>query len=213
MTGDPSSRPDASAASLTGEGAALPAAGAEPRAFKGLQAGQRGEPVIEVQGLCHAYGRGTLKKQILFDLSIEIYPGEIVLLTGPSGSGKTTLLTLLGALRSAQEGSLRIFGEEMRGAGERQMLAVRRYIGYIFQAHNLLGFLTARQNVRMSLELHRDRGNPDELAAEMLREVGLGERIDYYPEHLSGGQKQRGAIARALDLREWELDADYLEKA
>lgn len=156
------------------------------------------ETVIEVNGLCHAFGRGALSKQILFDVSLRVNAGEIVLLTGPSGSGKTTLLTLLGGLRSAQEGSLRIFGHEMRHANESAMLAVRRYIGYIFQAHNLLGFLTARQNVRMSLELHPEIRDADRRAADMLTQVGLGDHIDRYPEVLSGGQKQRVAIARAL---------------
>ncbi|NDD29175.1 MAG: ATP-binding cassette domain-containing protein [Proteobacteria bacterium] len=156
------------------------------------------ETVIEVNGLCHAFGRGALSKQILFDVSLQVNAGEIVLLTGPSGSGKTTLLTLLGGLRSAQEGSLRIFGQEMRHANESAMLAVRRYIGYIFQAHNLLGFLTARQNVRMSLELHPEIRDADRRAADMLTQVGLGDHIDRYPEVLSGGQKQRVAIARAL---------------
>jgi putative ABC transport system ATP-binding protein len=166
------------------------------------------EPIIEVEDLCHAYGRGALRKQILFDVRLEMHPGEIVLLTGPSGSGKTTLLTLLGGLRSAQEGSLKIFGQEMRNASERSMLAVRRYIGYIFQAHNLLEFLTARQNVRMSLELHGVTPDIDTRAADILRDVGLGEHLDYYPEHLSGGQKQRVAIARALVARPRLILAD-----
>jgi putative ABC transport system ATP-binding protein len=121
-------------------------------------------------------------------------------MTGPSGSGKTTLLTLMGGLRSAQEGSLKILGEEINGASKQDLMRIRRNIGYIFQAHNLLTFLTARQNVRMSLELH-DRyleQNMDQIAEEMLQTVGLGHRVDYYADSLSGGQKQRVAIARTL---------------
>lgn len=156
------------------------------------------DAVIEVTDLSHAFGRGALRKQILFDVSLTLHAGEIVLLTGPSGSGKTTLLTLLGGLRSAQRGSLRILGREMRNATEATMLAVRRHIGYIFQAHNLLGFLTARQNVRMSLELHPDIRDVDRRAVDMLGQVGLSDRVDAYAEHLSGGQRQRVAIARAL---------------
>jgi putative ABC transport system ATP-binding protein len=121
-------------------------------------------------------------------------------MTGPSGSGKTTLLTLLGGLRATQQGNLRILGQEMYGASKPQVRRVRQQIGYIFQAHNLLTFLTAKQNVRMSLELHDEYLNRDmdRLANDMLSTVGLGNRVDYYVDSLSGGQKQRVAIARAL---------------
>ncbi|MBD2682005.1 MULTISPECIES: DevA family ABC transporter ATP-binding protein [Nostoc] len=158
------------------------------------------EPVICVNNLNHYFGEGALRKQVLFDINLEIYAGEIVIMTGPSGSGKTTLLTLMGGLRSAQDGSLKILGEEIRGAKKQQLTKLRRNIGYIFQAHNLMTFLTAKENVRMSLELHEDFLNQDidAKAIAILETVGLGERVDYYPEKLSGGQKQRVAIARAL---------------
>ncbi len=158
------------------------------------------EPAISIQNLNHFYGIGNLCKQVLFNVNLEIQTGEIVIMTGPSGSGKTTLLSLIGCLRSAQEGSLKILGQEVCGARKRQLIEVRRSAGYIFQAHNLLEFLTAKQNVMMSLELH-DRIPYDEAEAKaetMLAAVGLAERMDYYPENLSGGQKQRVAIARAL---------------
>jgi len=157
-------------------------------------------PVISIQKLNHYFGQGELRKQALFDINLEIMPGEIVIMTGPSGSGKTTLLSLMGGLRSAQEGSLKILGQEICGASKQQLTQLRRDIGYIFQAHNLMSFLTAKQNVRMSLELH-DRYLSQDLDAKatvMLESVGLGKRVDYYPENLSGGQKQRVAIARAL---------------
>ena len=102
--------------------------------------------------------------------------------------------------RSAQTGSVRVLGRELRGAARDQLAQARREIGYIFQAHNLLGSLTARQNVQMAAEL-RPELSPAEVrlrAEEMLRRVGLGERLDYFPAKLSGGQKQRVAIARAL---------------
>jgi putative ABC transport system ATP-binding protein len=158
------------------------------------------KPVISVQNLNHYFGQGNLKKQVLFDVSLDIHAGEIVLMTGPSGSGKTTLLTLLGGLRSAQEGSLTILDREIRGATKQQLTQLRKNIGYIFQAHNLMTFLTAKQNVRMSLELHDRYLNQDldAMAVSMLETVGLGHRADYYPDGLSGGQKQRVAIARAL---------------
>lgn len=159
-------------------------------------------PVISICHLNHYFGHGELRKQVLFDINLDIYPGEIVIMTGPSGSGKTTLLTLIGGLRSAHRGNLKILGQEMMGASRRQLIQVRRQIGYIFQAHNLLTFLTAKQNVRMSLELHdRHLQNADELATDMLNAVKLGDRIDYYANNLSGGQKQRVAIARALASR------------
>ncbi|MCM0591795.1 MAG: DevA family ABC transporter ATP-binding protein [Gloeotrichia echinulata DVL01] len=158
------------------------------------------EPVIAIKNLNHYYGKGTLKKQILFDINLEIYPGEIVIMTGPSGSGKTTLLSLIGGLRSAQEGSLKFLGTELLGASQNQLVQVRRKIGYIFQAHNLLGFLSARQNVQMAVELNDNIAQSEAIAKSeaMLKAVGLDERINYYPDNLSGGQKQRIAIARAL---------------
>ncbi|MCT7951997.1 DevA family ABC transporter ATP-binding protein [Ancylothrix sp. C2] len=158
------------------------------------------EPVINIQNLNHYFGTGQLRKQVLYNINLEVYPGEIVIMTGPSGSGKTTLLTLLGGLRSAQEGSIKIMGIELCGAGKNKLVEVRRNTGYIFQAHNLLKCLTAKQNVQMSLDLHPEI-LPQEVnirATQMLEAVGLGERINYYPENLSGGQKQRVAIARAL---------------
>jgi len=157
-------------------------------------------PVVSIKNLNHSFGEGQLRKQTLFDINLEIYPGEIVLMTGPSGSGKTTLLTLIGALRSIQEGSLKILDQELRGTGKNKLVNVRRDIGYIFQAHNLLKCLTARQNVQMSLELHShlSRQETNDKIEGMLEAVGLGDRIDYYPDSLSGGQKQRVAIARAL---------------
>jgi putative ABC transport system ATP-binding protein len=167
-------------------------------------------PVISASNLNHYFGDGELRKQVLFDINLDINAGEIVIMTGPSGSGKTTLLTLMGGLRSAQSGSLKILGQEICGASKQQMMYLRRQIGYIFQAHNLLTFLTAKQNVRMSLELHDDRlgEDIDRLSAKILEEVGLGHRIDYYADNLSGGQKQRVAIARALVSRPKIILAD-----
>jgi putative ABC transport system ATP-binding protein len=158
------------------------------------------KPVISVNNLNYYFGKGSLRKQTLIEINLDINPSEIVILTGPSGSGKTTLLTLLGGLRSAEEGSLQILGQEMCGASKNQLTKVRRQIGYIFQAHNLMKFLTVKENVRMSLELHDAmlKTDMDAIVSAMLEKVGLGEKINDYPENLSGGQKQRVAIARAL---------------
>jgi putative ABC transport system ATP-binding protein len=158
------------------------------------------DAVIAAHQLNHYFGSGELRKQALFDINLDIYAGEIIIMTGPSGSGKTTLLTLMGGLRSAQSGSLKILGQEIYGATKSQLTQLRKQIGFIFQAHNLMTFLTAQENVRMSLELHDQflNENLNAKATAMLAAVGLGNRADYYPDSLSGGQKQRVAIARAL---------------
>lgn len=156
--------------------------------------------VIQIKNLNHYFGKGNLKKQVLYDINLVIQAGEIVILTGPSGSGKTTLLSLIGGLRSVQEGSLLNLGQELHGANEEYLVLTRRQMGYIFQAHNLLPFLTARQNVQMSIELHKNISpkQVQQRSEAILKEVGLEQRVNYYPHDLSGGQKQRVAIARAL---------------
>lgn len=157
-------------------------------------------PIISLRDVNHWFGSGENRKHALKDLSLDIYPGQIIICTGPSGSGKTTLLTMLGGLRSCQEGSLKILGEELNGASKKQLALLRLNVGFIFQAHNLMMFLNARKNVRLSLELHEKyySENMDQIADDMLNKVGLGDRADYFPAKLSGGQRQRVAIARAL---------------
>ena len=157
------------------------------------------DPVIQIRNLNHYYGSGPLRKQVLFDITMDIYPGEIVILTGPSGSGKTTLLTLCGALRSIEEGSVNVLGHELNGASRNELVAIRQNIGFIFQAHNLIDALTATQNVQMSLGLEKiSPAAARSRSVAMLSAVGLEERVNYLPDKLSGGQKQRIAIARAL---------------
>jgi putative ABC transport system ATP-binding protein len=154
---------------------------------------------IAIRQLNHYYGQGSLKKQVLFDINLHIDQGEIIILTGPSGSGKTTLLTLMGCLRSVQTGTVNILGQELLHASKEQMTLARRNIGYIFQAHNLLNFLTAYQNIEMALELQNiTPAAADDRIRAVLSAVSLDHRMDYYPSDLSGGQKQRVAIARAL---------------
>jgi putative ABC transport system ATP-binding protein len=155
---------------------------------------------IAISGLGYAYGEGELRRPVLREVDMAVGPGEILLLTGPSGSGKTTLLTLIGALRAMQEGSARVLGVELNGAGERARVALRRRIGFIFQNHNLLGFLTARQNVAMALETQAAVPERERLrrAGELLAAVGLAEHAEKVPSKLSGGQRQRVAVARAL---------------
>lgn len=158
------------------------------------------EMLVEVRNLNHYLGIGALRQQVLFDINLEVYAGEVIILMGPSGSGKTTLLSLIGGLRSLQHGCLTVLGQNLHDASEDRRIWVRRRIGYIFQEHNLLQFMTALQNVQMSVELHDNISSRSASAksADILKAVGLGDRLHYYPKNLSGGQKQRVAIARAL---------------
>jgi putative ABC transport system ATP-binding protein len=155
---------------------------------------------IRIEALNYAYGEGELRRPVLRDVALQVRVGEVLLLTGPSGSGKTTLLTLIGALRAMQEGSCEVLGQELFGASERARVSLRQRIGFIFQNHNLLGALTARQNVAMALEVAPRLSETERLAraGEMLAAVGLAEHVDRLPGKLSGGQRQRVAIARAL---------------
>jgi putative ABC transport system ATP-binding protein len=164
---------------------------------------------IQVTDLQHSYGSGDAEKQVLFNNHLSIPAGEIVIMTGPSGSGKTTLLTLIGTLRSVQQGSLKIMGQELNGLSAAKIVNLRQEIGFIFQAHNLFESLTAYQNVRMSTELlsKNEKESGPEIKA-ILKRLGLGERIHYKPKNLSGGQKQRVAIARGLINRPKLILAD-----
>lgn len=158
------------------------------------------EPIVAVHGLNHWFGTGDARKQALHDIDMTLPQGSFTALMGPSGSGKTTLLTLVGCLRSVQDGSVRLMGRELHGAGAEDLTRLRQRLGFIFQAHNLHESLTALQNVMMGVPTRP--GVPNDLtrqaAAHALGLVGLCDRIDYLPANLSGGQKQRVAVARAL---------------
>ncbi len=158
------------------------------------------DAVVDVRGLNHWFGSGDMKKQALFDVNLTLKRGSFTVLMGPSGSGKTTVLTLVGCLRAVQDGSVKLLGQELNGAGEGQLVALRRRLGFIFQAHNLHESLTAAQNVMMGVQVHG--GVPDrtveQAALHALGLVGLADRTSYLPGNLSGGQKQRVAVARAL---------------
>jgi putative ABC transport system ATP-binding protein len=146
------------------------------------------------------YGRGNLRKQVLYDVDAVIQPGEITILTGPSGAGKTTLLQLIGALRRPQAGSIRVLGRELADAGEGELLAVRRRIGFLFRRHNLVESLTVAGNVRMAMALCQEtpRKAWETRLNEVLEQVGLAGLQRKRPTQLSAGQRQRVGIARAL---------------
>lgn len=156
--------------------------------------------VVQMRGINYTYHEGGGGKQVLFDLDFEMKAGEVVILQGPSGCGKTTLLTLIGGLRSIQSGEGRVLGQNLTHSSSYDLVVLRRSIGFVFQLHNLLDYLTARENVQMSLQLNAllTRSDAEQLAGEMLIKVGLSDRMDAYPRNLSGGQKQRVSIARAL---------------
>jgi putative ABC transport system ATP-binding protein len=156
-------------------------------------------PAVRVEALNHFYGSGEARNQILFDNSIQIGAGQLVVMTGPSGAGKSTLLTLVGALRSIQEGRIEVLGRDLSRLSPRQLVATRRHVGFIFQMHNLFDALSAYENVMMAMQLGDRRAmNMRERGTEILDRLGLGHRIDHKPRSLSGGERQRVAIARAL---------------
>ncbi len=165
---------------------------------------------IQVENVSFFFGKGELRKQILFDVTTEVAAGEIVILTGPSGSGKTTLLTLIGALRACQQGSVKVINNDLSNASASELVKVRRKIGYIFQQDNLLNSLTVAENVQMALGLRGRRSSKDwiERIETVLDQVGMSEHMHKKPEQLSGGQKQRIGVARALVHRPRVILAD-----
>lgn len=171
---------------------------------------QKPTPVsLAIEGINHAFGEGENQRQILFDNWLTVHEGEVVIMSGPSGSGKTTLLTLIGALRSIQEGEIHTLQTPLSFLSPSKQVRLRRKIGFIFQAHNLFESLSARQNVRMALELSdQPPAQWNSLADQILQDLGLGERLHYKPRKLSGGQRQRVAIARALVNRPKLILAD-----
>ena len=155
---------------------------------------------ITTRGLNHFFGTGDARKQAIFDIKLDIERGSLTVLMGPSGSGKTTLLTLIGCLREVKDGDVCVLGQNLRDAQEPVLVALRRRLGFIFQAHNLHESLTATQNVLMGLQVHGAGNAAKQRAAahHILDLIGLADRRDYLPGNLSGGQKQRVAVARAL---------------
>jgi putative ABC transport system ATP-binding protein len=164
--------------------------------------------VARIAGLNHKYADS--EKKNLDNVHLQVHQGEIVFITGESGCGKTTLLTLLGALRSVQEGEVEVLGRPLHKLEGKELVEARRNIGFIFQAHNLFGSLTALQNVRMALELQNEgRRYIHERGIQVLKELKLEDKqIRSKPANLSGGQKQRVAIARALANRPKLILAD-----
>ncbi len=155
---------------------------------------------LTVQHITKRYGTGATEVIAVRDVSLEVAPGEVVLIMGPSGSGKTTLLLMLGALLKPTEGSIHLNGVALSALPEQRLPDIRlRQFGFIFQDFNLLSALTALENVAIVAELAGlRRAAARSKATALLIELGLGDRLRFLPEKLSGGEKQRVAIARAL---------------
>lgn len=155
---------------------------------------------LAVAHLTKRFGVGPTEVVAVRDVSLDVAPGEVVLIMGPSGSGKTTLLLMLGALLRASEGEIRLDGEVLSALPEQKLPGIRlRRFGFIFQDFNLLSALSAVENVAIVAELAGVRSKDAKArATKLLTELGLGQRLHFLPEKLSGGEKQRVAIARAL---------------
>ena len=158
---------------------------------------------VEVENLTKIYGKGESAVTALADASIQVKPGELVAILGPSGSGKTTLLTSIGLINEPTHGKVVIDGTAVADEGWLPGIDLKRLrrekLGFIFQAHNLIPFLTAQENVMIALEInHLTRSEAKTRATELLGALNLGHRLNNYPSALSGGEAQRVAIARAL---------------
>jgi len=155
---------------------------------------------VHAAGLNHFYGNGSERMHVLKDICLDVQRGEFIALAGPSGCGKSTLLTLIGGLKSVQDGVLDVLGCSLNGCSPVLLNRLRSRIGMVFQAHHLMEFLTAMQNVQVATEAVIDRSYRARVqrSLELLASVGLRDKANHFPSMLSGGQKQRVAFARAL---------------
>ena len=150
---------------------------------------------ISLDHVVKRYQMGEVVINAVSDISFEIEKGEFCVIVGPSGAGKTTVLNILGGMDACDGGTILVDGQKVSDYNARQLTTYRRYdIGFVFQFYNLVQNLTAQENVELAAQICRDPLD----AADVLRRVGLGERLDNFPAQLSGGEQQRVAIARAL---------------
>jgi putative ABC transport system ATP-binding protein len=168
---------------------------------------------IEVDNLTKIYGKGDTSVTALRDATFKVKPGELVAILGPSGSGKTTLLTCIGLINEPTHGRVIIAGTTVADDGWHGGLDLKRMrrekLGFIFQAHNLIPFLTAQENVMIALEINGlSRNDAKMRSVELLNALNLGHRVNNFPSALSGGESQRVAIARALANRPRVILAD-----
>ena len=153
------------------------------------------EGFVKLQDITKVYKMGEVEIRAADNISFSIDKGEFVVIVGPSGAGKTTVINILGGMDTATDGVLTVDGEEITAYNAKRLTGYRREdIGFVFQFYNLVPNLTALENVELALQICRDPLD----AREVLREVGLGDRLDNFPAQLSGGEQQRVSIARAL---------------
>ena len=157
-------------------------------------------PILETQSVSKIYGEGTNRVVALDQASLTLYPGQILLIMGPSGSGKTTLLSVMGCILRPSSGRVIVDGKVASDLGEDALPDIRRhYFGFVFQAFNLFGSLTALENVEMVLRMKGvEKETIAPISMALLQHVGLSHRAHAYPRDMSGGEKQRTAVARAL---------------
>jgi putative ABC transport system ATP-binding protein len=154
--------------------------------------------ILQAENLTKTYRSADKSLTVLDGVSFSVSEGNSVAIIGPSGSGKTTLLGLCAGLDTATSGAISIMGYKLNALSEDDRAFIRnQYVGFVFQNFQLLSTLTALENVMVPVELRGDR-NVDEKAKELLKRVGLGDRLHHYPSQLSGGEQQRVAIARAF---------------
>ena len=156
-------------------------------------------PVLELSHVVKQYQLGEDTLEILHDVSVSIYSGELVAIVGPSGSGKSTLMHIMGILDKQTSGTVRLAGREIANLTEKEAAKLRnQYIGFIFQQFNLLARTSALENVLLPTLYSGNTKEKTSYAIKLLDSLGLGERLKNFPNQLSGGQQQRVAIARAL---------------
>lgn len=151
--------------------------------------------LIKTEKISKFYQMGQVTVKALQEVSFDVYKGEFVVILGPSGSGKSTLLNIIGGMDTPSEGKAFFLEEEITSLDEKQLTDYRRHqVGFVFQFYNLMANLTAKENVELATEITKDPLNIE----EVMKSVGLDERMDHFPAQMSGGEQQRVAIARAV---------------
>lgn len=157
------------------------------------------EYVLQLNNISKSYQDGEQQNNILKNVSLEVKPGEFVAIIGPSGSGKSTFLSISGALLSPTDGSVVVGGQKLLKKQNKKLVKIRREkIGFIFQSHHLLPYLTAKEQLTFVIDMNKKKGKTNMDADEMLEDLGLSGCANKYPAKMSGGEKQRVAIARAF---------------